>query len=674
VLVTSVALTPKRKAKLVGALSGHIKRPADVVGPAELNMLLRKYPQVERAHFKLWLSSTRVLQQVLHSDIHTSTNYALKDIERRVALYVHTPAFAEAVSILNEHHACVIAGIPGIGKSMLAEMLLYALVGEGYEPIVLRNELSDADRIYETDRRQVFLYDDFLGQTASVEKLGKNEDAHLAAFIRRVSESPNKRFILTTREYILQQAHRLYEKLNDPAFERIKYLLTLNRYSRFEKARILYNHLYFSDLTRDDQRRVLENDTYLSIIDHRNYSPRLIEHVLSMRSQPESDWDMNAFFIETLENPERLWSHAVHNQLDDVERSILLVMCSQPAEVRLQELTPVTQAYIGPSSESDPVALKRAMSVLEDTFITVGRVQSGPTVRFHNPSIRDFLLGYIDSEPAILARLVSAARSFEQIELLRRYGREGIGWRADETRSFDGMSSWFSANGAHVVERLISLFLSPFGDYTTHVFAPRRRDLQPSGSLERRLAQVIAASSEYGVDIGSWIGEALTHMQSEWQMSRGNREDWLAVLDAADRDSYREQIMDASRESQDWFFSELGTSDEFGIYTQIVIRHPWWLSLNHAESVKELFGWFAESELDWILYQADVGDQPYQHLDALLYLADELSIALDPITVAAAEEVVQQMPDPDDASDESGFGWASGTESEGDIAGLFESL
>ena len=69
---------------------------------------------------------------------------------------------------------------------MLAEMLLLHHMAEGYEPVVISESIAEADSLYGQDERQIFYYDDFLGQTSLSEKLVKNEDARLLKFIERV--------------------------------------------------------------------------------------------------------------------------------------------------------------------------------------------------------------------------------------------------------------------------------------------------------------------------------------------------------------------------------------------------------------------------------------------------------------------------------------------------------
>ena len=62
ILVTSLALTPKIKEDLKTILHPFILSTNDILGKNELNYFLRKFQDIETAHFKLWLSSTNVLE------------------------------------------------------------------------------------------------------------------------------------------------------------------------------------------------------------------------------------------------------------------------------------------------------------------------------------------------------------------------------------------------------------------------------------------------------------------------------------------------------------------------------------------------------------------------------------------------------------------------------------
>jgi hypothetical protein len=70
VLITSVSLTPDSKKKLIEALPNVPLSQSDVWGAEDLNNVLGKHAEVERKHFKLWLSSTAVMEKLLHSAIY----------------------------------------------------------------------------------------------------------------------------------------------------------------------------------------------------------------------------------------------------------------------------------------------------------------------------------------------------------------------------------------------------------------------------------------------------------------------------------------------------------------------------------------------------------------------------------------------------------------------------
>ncbi len=65
ILVTSASLTPKNKTALAEIIGPALQSPGDIFGPGDLNALLRKYPEIEKAHQKLWAQSTPVLKSVI---------------------------------------------------------------------------------------------------------------------------------------------------------------------------------------------------------------------------------------------------------------------------------------------------------------------------------------------------------------------------------------------------------------------------------------------------------------------------------------------------------------------------------------------------------------------------------------------------------------------------------
>lgn len=65
ILATSAALTPANKTALAAIIGPALRSPGDIVGPQDLVALLRKYPDIELAHPKLWTTSSAALKAVV---------------------------------------------------------------------------------------------------------------------------------------------------------------------------------------------------------------------------------------------------------------------------------------------------------------------------------------------------------------------------------------------------------------------------------------------------------------------------------------------------------------------------------------------------------------------------------------------------------------------------------
>ena len=103
-LATSVPLSPSQKDEMSEALFPFIKEPHDIYGREDLNNLLGLFPDAERQHFKLWLSSITVMEEVLHSRILNQTRITLQDIKDKARIYVMNESFTKALDILKDYN------------------------------------------------------------------------------------------------------------------------------------------------------------------------------------------------------------------------------------------------------------------------------------------------------------------------------------------------------------------------------------------------------------------------------------------------------------------------------------------------------------------------------------------------------------------------------------------
>jgi hypothetical protein len=421
ILTTSVSLSPPQVDELKALLSPFVQSTGDIYGRERLNGLLTKHPEVERRHIKLWVSSVGVLDSIINAGTHVISR---EEVERTIAsakIYVRNPSFDEALAILKKHRVCIISGLPGIGKTTLARMLLLYHHERHYDVVKIESDIAEARAVSYHNKPRFYYYDDFLGQTAQADKLNKNEDQKLLDFMASIRTSKDSVFVLTTREYILNQAKLHYEKLSRENFNHRTCIIDLTKYSRRIRAQMLYNHLHFSDLPRTHLTSLIANRGYVKIIDHKNYNPRLIEYLTNLSwIGATSSTDYLDLFVRNLDNPVEIWEHAFGSQLSDMARHLLFVLTTMPVESRLADVEHAFIAFHNSQcarlsiahSETD---FRKALKILEGTFVATRKVQEVVLVRFQNPSIRDFMQNLLlTGEP--LPEVISSLVFFEQAQ------------------------------------------------------------------------------------------------------------------------------------------------------------------------------------------------------------------------------------------------------------------
>lgn len=422
VLVTSTPLSPKNKDEIVQVVGEELLVAADVIGADDLNNLLGVHPDVERRHFKLWLGSRTVLDKVLHNAAFTRSELKVEQVQRDARRYVPSKAYPEALSRLDRNGVVIVAGPPGVGKTTLANLLLYVHLERGYQAVVIDGDVREGLDLFQAGTKQVFHFDDFLGATFLGDDAAvwsENRDRGVVDLLRTVQSSPGARLIVTTREHIYAQAKARSERLREADLDEYRVVLRMRSYSMEQRAEILYNHLYFGDLPAEYLGEILRSDFFLGIVKHAKFNPRIVDWLSSYgRVRRVAVEDYRTFVGRLLDDPTEIWRHAYERQISDAARSMLLALFSLGGSAG-QEL--LSDVFAGLHEERcriygivrRPEDFRSALRELIGAFVTL---QERGGVRVLDPSVLDLMNTIVGEAPDNAADIVAAAREFGQVE------------------------------------------------------------------------------------------------------------------------------------------------------------------------------------------------------------------------------------------------------------------
>lgn len=420
------SLSRRDKQKIRIALSPYINSESQIYGAEDLNDLLSRAKDIEQRHYKLWLHSSSVLSHIMNHAIIRRSEYTLEEIKTDTARYAITENHQHALLQLDSLGVIIITGEPGIGKTTLANHLCLHYVAQGYQFAVISDDIKEAEDILNKDTKQIFYFDDFLGRNY-LDALNGHEGQKITQFIKRIANQNNKRFILTSRSTILNQGKLLIDVFAHANLQRNEYELKISSLSGIDKAHILYNQIWHSQLDPKYVNELYKDARYRNIISHKNYNPRLINYVTDATRleniAPSSYWD---FIEKSLNNPADIWDNPFTAQQDDFGRAIILLVVLHRQPISQNTLAEAYHEYLSlPGNQN----LKGRSDFINNLKILTGsflnRIVDGVEVKIDlfNPSIGDYVLQRYKSDPSALKRAFVCLRNRNALHTLKSLSR-----------------------------------------------------------------------------------------------------------------------------------------------------------------------------------------------------------------------------------------------------------
>lgn len=427
IIVTSLPLSRKNKEDIYNILAPYIKSETDILGKEDINDILLRNRQIEEKHYKLWFKSTNVLKNVFNKAIRGRSKNLLEDIKNFLPKYVITESHNNALKKLEGLHTVIITGEAGIGKTSLAGQLAYHYVANGFTLYCIENSLNEAEDEFENDEKQIFYFDDFLGSNYLI-ALENKQDSHIVNFINRVAKNKNKRFILTSRTTILNRGKCLTGRFHDINIDKNEFQLEIDFLTDLDKAKILYNHIFFGDMEEQYIGEIYKDQRYLEIIEHNNYNPRIIQFITDLHRisliKPEDYWD---YIKAKLDNPKDIWADVYRNQIGEIsQRAVLLVTYNGKNRIYEDDLkSSLIELSINDSlmnNTNSEIKFRDAMQ--ESVGAILSRFMPSDPIHYtlYNPSVADFILNTFSTNKDCLGDIflcLNTTQSLNNVETLK---------------------------------------------------------------------------------------------------------------------------------------------------------------------------------------------------------------------------------------------------------------
>lgn len=428
----SIELTKQQRTEIISLFPKYMNDISYVMDKVEIDDFLSndENREIVEKNYKLWLCSSNILSIIQNQNVFIDCNEIMYEIEKYTKLFVTTNAYYQCRNKLLEKNVLIITGSPGVGKSTISKMLLLFFASESFVVrYVSDNNIKDLKNVLSQDlsKKEIILLDDFLGQHYL--DLSDKQPNELKSLISLVDRNPNKKMIMNSRITIINEAVHSSIVFSELISNHVKdnYIIDLDKMSALEKAAILYNHIYFNELPIEYFTALCIKNNYKEIIKHRNYNPRIIEHVTKPINYSEvPPQDYLKYVISKLDNPNCVWDDEFRNRLDDIDRVFMNTLYSL-TNTRVEMRTLMNAFNFRSLKMNHQTTLNAFLEVLKRLTGSLVKIIVEKDVQYisvSNPSINDFLSENIKDNINEQIAIIKYAKYIEQILKFKKNKKE----------------------------------------------------------------------------------------------------------------------------------------------------------------------------------------------------------------------------------------------------------
>lgn len=402
-VMTSLELSPSQNDNILNLFSGIMPDKSFIWDAIRIDEFLDSDDghEIRLKNYKLWLTSINVIEDIFMNDICMDRESFKRKIEKEKTLFYETSNYNQLLKEIAKEKAVLVNGTPGSGKTISCDIAtIHFVEKENLKLIYLsNNDITEIKRnVYGRDGLIIYI-DDFLGQT-KLDNNCENKLNELISLVNYVKSKEKSYILMNSRVYIFEEALQKYTKFETAIQNGMVYLHRMDSISMYDKARLLYNHLFYCLKDTDKFAELTKDKKYFNIIGHKNYNPRIIEKVTKNVDEVHSDKYYD-YIMKNLDYPDNVWRHEFENTMDNVDRIVLFTLYSLTDDsIELDVLSQVVSKRLWQENIDTTInVFMNSITRLSHYILKLFKKNNIMYIEVENPSVNDFIKKYInDSE------------------------------------------------------------------------------------------------------------------------------------------------------------------------------------------------------------------------------------------------------------------------------------